>query len=64
MMWFQRRRFLKVISYIALYIHMIPWGVFSLEPRGLSGRIYVGDYHTLLHTKYISCRPRGFREDF
>ena len=29
------------------------------------GRIYVGDHLTLLHTKYISCRPHGFRdEDF
>ena len=36
----------------------------SLEPRGLIGRIYVGDHKTLLHTKYISCGPHGFREDF
>ena len=32
---------------------------------GLIDRIYVGDYKTLLHTKYISCVPHGFRkEDF
>ena len=24
-----------------------------LETRGLVGRIYVGDYYILLHTKYI-----------
>ena len=36
----------------------------SLEPRGLIGRIYVGDHKTLLHTKYISCGPHGIREDF
>ena len=24
--------------------------------------IYVGDHQTLLHTKYISCGPHGFRE--
>ena len=41
-----------------------PWGMTSLDPRGLTGRIYVGDHKTLLHTKYISCRPHGFREDF
>ena len=35
----------------------------SLEPRGLTGRIYVGDHLTLLHTKYISCGPHGFREE-
>ena len=42
---------------------MTPWGVASLEPRGLIGRIYVGDHNTLLHTQYISCGPHGFRED-
>ena len=42
---------------------MTPWGVASLEPRGLSGRIYVGDHYTLLHTQYISCGPHGFREE-
>ena len=42
---------------------MTPWGVASLEPRGLIGRIYVGDHYTLLHTKYISCGPHGFREE-
>ena len=31
---------------------------------GLIGRIYVGDHLTLLHTKYVSCGPHGFREDF
>ena len=35
----------------------------SLEPRGLIGRIYVGDHYTLLHIKYISCGPHGFREE-
>ena len=42
---------------------MNPWGVASLEPRGLVSRIYVGDHLTLLYTKYISCGPQGFRED-
>ena len=42
---------------------MIPWGVTSLEPRGLIGRIYVGDHYTLLHTHYINCGPHGFREE-
>ena len=51
------------LSYIALYKHMTPWGVASLEPRGLVSRIYVGDHLTLLYTKYISCGPQGFREE-
>ena len=42
-----------------------PRCVASLDPRGLIGRIYVGDHLTLLHIKYISCGPHGFRdEDF
>ena len=39
-------------------------GVASLGPRGLTDRIYVGDYYTLLHTKYISSGPHGFRGEF
>ena len=37
------------------YINKWPhWGMASLGPRGLIGRIYVGDHLTLLHTKYIT----------
>ena len=35
----------------------------SLDPRGLIGRVYVVDHYTLLHTKYISSGPHGFREE-
>ena len=54
----------RFFSYIALYIHMTPWDVASLEPRGLIGRIYIRDHYTLLHTKYIICGPHGFREEY
>ena len=40
-----------------------PWGVASLGPRGMIGRICVGDHYTLLHTKGVSCGPHGFREE-
>ena len=30
--------------YLALYKHMTPWGVASLEPRDLISRIYKGDH--------------------
>ena len=40
-----------------------PQDVASFDPRGLIGRIYVGDNSTLLHTN-ITCGPHGFREDF
>ena len=36
----------------------------NLDPRGMVGRIYVGDHLTLLRTKYLSSEPYGFREDF
>ena len=42
---------------------MTPWGVVILEPRGLIGKIYVGDHNTLLHTQYVSDGPHGFREE-
>ena len=32
-------------------------------PRDLIGRIYIEDQYTLLHTKYTSCGPYGFREE-
>ena len=40
-----------------------PRGVASLDPRGMVGRIYVGDHLTLPHTKYLSSGPHGFREE-
>ena len=42
---------------------MTPWGVASLDPRGLFGKIYVEDHQTLLHTKYISCGSHAFKEE-
>ena len=41
---------------------MTTWGTASLDPRGLIGRILVGDHLTLLHNKYVCCGPHGFRE--
>ena len=60
---FREEDFVMFFSYIALYKHMTPWDVASLEPRGLVSRIYVGDHLTLLYTKYISCGPQCFREE-
>ena len=39
-------------------------GMANLDPRGMVGRIYVGGHYTLLHTKYMSCGPHGFREEY
>ena len=40
-----------------------PLGVANLDPRGMVGRFYRGDYLTLLHTKYKSSGPHGIREE-
>ena len=37
-----------------------PRSVANLDPRGMVGRIYVGDHLTLLHTK---CGPHSFKEE-
>ena len=38
-------------------------GVANLDQRGMIGRINVEYHLTLLHTKYTSFRPCGFREE-
>ena len=40
-----------------------PRGVANLDPSGMSCRIYVEYQLTLLHTKYTSFTPCGFREE-
>ena len=42
---------------------MSPGGMANFDPRGMVGRIYEGDYLTLLNTKYLSSGPHGFREE-
>ena len=38
-------------------------GLAKFDPRGMNGTIYVEDHKPLLHTKYQSCGPSGFREE-
>ena len=38
-----------------------PRGGARMDPRGTVGRIYKEDHYTLLHTKYESSGPCGFR---
>ena len=46
----------SVKNFFELFVHYKsmganePRGVANLDPRGIVGRIYVGDYITLLHT--------------
>ena len=59
-LWFQRRR---SFSHFKSMRAVEPRGVANLDPRGMVGRIYVGDHLTLLHTKYLSSGPYDFREE-
>ena len=59
---FREEDFLSVSHYKSMGANH-PQGMASLGPRGLNGRIYLGDHYTLLHTKYISSGPHGFREE-
>ena len=34
-----------------------------MDSRGTVGRVYKEDHYTLLHTKYESSGPCGFREE-
>ena len=38
-------------------------GTANLDPRGIVGRIYVGDHQTSLHTCFVSYAPHSFREE-
>ena len=60
---FREEDFLKFFFHFKSMGANDPWGVASSDPRGLIGRMYVRDYYTLLHTKYISSGPHGFREE-
>ena len=40
-----------------------PRGGAIFDPRGMVGRIYKEDHYTLLHAKYESSGPCGFREE-
>ena len=40
-----------------------PPGNGQFRPQGLDWQDYVVDHYTLLHTKYISSGPHGFREE-
>ena len=59
----EKKIFEGSLAIIALYKHMNP-GTANLDPRGLIGGIYIGDHYTLLHTRYISSGPHGFREEY
>ena len=42
---------------------MTPPGGAIFDPRGITGRMYIEDHYTLLHTKYESFGPCGFGEE-
>ena len=56
------KEILKSYSYYKFMEPLDPRGGARLNTKGLTGRIYVRDHKTLLHTKSISCLPHGSRE--
>ena len=50
---FREEDFLSISHYKSTGVNE-PHGVANLDPRGMVGRIYVGDQLSLLHTKYLS----------
>ena len=59
---FREEDFLSISQYKSMGANE-PWGMASLDARGMVGRIYVGDHLSLLHTKYLSSGPYGFNEE-
>ena len=59
---FREEDFLSFLHYKSMDNNN-PRGMASLDLRGLIGRTCVVDHYTLLHTKYISSGPHGFREE-
>ena len=58
-----REDFFYIFSYCMTMGDDDPQGVANLDPRCMIGRIYVEYHLTLLHPKYTSFRPCGFREE-
>ena len=55
-------RLFSIFSYCMTTGDDDPRGVANLDHRGMIGRIYVEYHLTLLHTKYTSFMPCGYRE--
>ena len=53
----------KVFPILSLWELMTPRGKANLDPRGMVGRICVGDHQTYLHTLSVSSGPHAFREE-
>ena len=58
----QLKKIFFIFSYCMTMGDDDPRGMANLDPRGMIGRIYVEYNLRLLHTKYTSFRPCGFRE--
>ena len=59
---FRKEDFLRFSHYKSMGAND-PRGMANLDLRGFSGRIFVGYHLILLHAKYVSCWPYGFREE-
>ena len=59
----EKKIFFNVFPIVCLWELMTPGMGPFYYPRGMVGRIYKEDHYTLLHTKYESSGPCGFREE-
>ena len=60
---FGEEDFFYVFPLVSLWELMTPGGGAIFGPRGMVSRIYKENHYTLLHTKYESSGPCGFREE-
>ena len=57
------RRFLKFSFFVAMFQTCDPWGGANFDPRGIICTNLVEVHYEMLHTKYQSFAPSGFREE-
>ena len=57
-----QRRFFIYFHYKSMVDNDMP-GAWPVTCMGTVGRIYKGEYYTLVHTTYKSSGPYGFREE-
>ena len=60
----EKKIFFYVFPIVSLWELLTPGAGAIFDSRGMVGRNYDEDHYKLLHTKYESSGPCGFREEF
>ena len=61
---FGEEDFFYIFPIVSLWELLTPGAGAIFDSRGMVGRNYDEDHYKLLHTKYESSGPCGFREEF